>query len=241
MSANLLESTVGELVRERPARSRVFENYGIDYCCGGRKPLGQACAERQVPAETVLDALAQLDASPGSSEIDWATRPMSALIDHIVASHHAYLWKELPRLEYLVGRVVAAHGERHPELPHVQQVFGGLKQELESHLMKEERILFPLIRQLEAAQERFTAHCGSVNNPILMMEHEHDGAGHALERLRSLTSGFIVPDGACNTYRAMLSGLAELEGDLHQHIHKENNILFPAAARRERELFGTAC
>ncbi len=236
MTANLLESTVGELVTQRPARSRVFEIYGIDYCCGGKKPLQQACAERQVSAEAVLDDLARIDAASPPAEIDWTTRPMSELADHIVDTHHAYLKRELPRLEYLVGRVTTAHGARHAELPHVLQVFSGLKQELESHLMKEERILFPLIRQLEAARERFISHCGSVSNPILMMEHEHDDAGNALESLRSLTSGYAVPDGACNTYRAMLSALAELEADLHQHIHKENNILFPAAARREREL-----
>lgn len=231
------QAAVGQLVRERPARARVFERFGIDYCCGGRRPLDQACRERQLDLGLVLDALNELDPhAHGADAADWSTAPMGELADHIEATHHAYLRRELPRLAGLLEKVVAAHGDRHPELWDVRMVFAGLKAELENHMLKEERILFPMVRQLERAATLPRFHCGSVGNPIVVMEHEHDAAGAALASLRSLTDGYTPPAGACNTYRALLDGLAELEADLHLHIHKENNILFPRARDAEAAL-----
>jgi regulator of cell morphogenesis and NO signaling len=162
--------------------------------------------------------------------------PLGMLADRIVESHHAYLNEALPRLDTLLTRVFDAHGAVHPELARMRLVFGGLKGELELHLMKEERILFPLIKELEAADSLPAIHCGTVNNPIGVMEHEHDSAGSALKELRELSGGYALPADACTTYRVLFHSLQELEADLHRHIHRENNILFPRAAELERSL-----
>lgn len=236
MNEALLNATVGELVTEKPSRARVFERYGIDYCCGGKRPLAEACDRRGVDPKAVVQDLATAEAEPVADERNWAEASLGELIDHIVDTHHAYLRRELPRLTPLVDKVTRVHGENHPELGECQAVFHGLRAELESHMMKEEQILFPLIAAMESSQRVETAHCGSVNNPIRVMQEEHDAAGAALARLRALSRDYTPPADACNTYRAVLDSLAELEADLHQHIHKENNILFPRAAALEAEL-----
>jgi regulator of cell morphogenesis and NO signaling len=165
---------------------------------------------------------------------------MSALAEHIVAVHHGYLRRELPRLADLLDQVTRAHGERHPELHAVRGVFTSLKEELEMHMLKEEKVLFPAVKQLKTAARLPNFHCGSVGNPIRVMEHEHRDAGNAPARLRELTGGYTAPTDSCQTYRALLAGLADLEGDLHRHIHEENEILFPRALATEAALFGEA-
>jgi regulator of cell morphogenesis and NO signaling len=158
------------------------------------------------------------------------------MCDIIEASHHAYLRRELPRLTQLVDKVLSVHGAQHSWLRQLADAFTQLREELVPHMFKEEQILFPAIRVIE--QSRTVTHFpfGSVDNPIRMMEHEHDVAGQALKVLRETSSGYRLPEGGCNTFRAMLSGLEELELDLHQHIHKENNVLFPRASRLAAEL-----
>ncbi|MCH9033083.1 MAG: iron-sulfur cluster repair di-iron protein, partial [Planctomycetes bacterium] len=228
------ELTVGEMVVEDPSRARVFEHFRIDYCCGGKISLAEACATRGTDLDAVLKALnkSQANTSP-KSEKDWSQESMTSLVDHIVATHHAYLREEFPRLTKMTERVVQVHGERHLELPEVRDVFAALRNELEQHMQKEEQILFPMIKQLDSGVAGAAGHCGTIANPIRMMEDEHDNAGDALGALRKLTGGFAVPVDACNTYRVMLDSLAKLEADLHQHIHKENNILFPKALAAE--------
>lgn len=229
-------STVGEWVVERPARSRIFERLGIDYCCGGKQPLEQACRQKGLDTNQVIEQLTREGTEADTGQPDWSQAPLSELADHIVATHHAYLKSELPRLQAIVQKVASVHGERHPEMADVRGVFQGLKDELESHLMKEEQVLFPMVRQLEQATQQPSFHCGSIANPIRVMEHEHDGAGNALVALRELTRDYATPADACNTWRAMADGLRQLEEDLHVHIHKENNILFPRALRLEQGL-----
>lgn len=228
--------TIGAMVADQPHRSRVFEELGIDYCCGGRKPLEQACRERGLDVVDVLGRIKESDRAPDAQDTDWAHAPMSELADHIERTHHAYLRRELPRLTQLTRKVAAVHGRNRAELVEVAGVIQGLRAELESHMLKEEQILFPIIRRLEHAGTAGVFHCGSVNNPISVMEHEHDSAGRALARLNELTGGYVPPMDACGSWRAMLDGLQTLERDLHVHIHKENNILFPRASRREAEL-----
>ena len=234
--------TIGEMVRKRPHLSRVFDKLGIDYCCGGGKSLSEACAERGLDPKTVSEVLEATEASRSvsSSEADYGTMSMTELADHIETTHHVYLRRELSRLEQMVQKVAEAHGQNHPEIRELVNIFGGLKVELEQHMMKEEQILFPAIRELEGANRETHFPFGTVANPIQMMEHEHDNAGNALGRMRELTKDYAPPDDACNTYRAMLDGLRELESDLHQHIHKENNILFPRAIEYEANHAGLA-
>lgn len=232
-----LSWTVGQMVAAHPSWAGVFEKWGIDYCCGGKKPLPELCERKQVPLQRVLDDLmARQSQQATATETDWAQAPLGQLADHIEATHHAYLRSELPRLAFIVDKVHRVHGVSHPELAEVHGIFSKFRDELESHMMKEERVLFPLIRLLDGASAAPSFHCGSVSNPIRVMEAEHGSAGSAMEQIRALTHDYQPPRDACNTYRVMLHALAVLEADLHQHVHKENNILFPRAIAAESAL-----
>lgn len=228
------DTPVGELVAQRPSRARVFEKHGIDYCCAGRRTLAEACARRQVDLDNLLLDLHAADAAPPEDERDWSAAPLGELVRHIVERHHAFLREALPRLTTLGEKVTRVHGERRPALGECRRIFAGLRSELEAHLMKEEQILFPMIAALETEADAAFGHCGTVANPIAVMVREHDSAGAALADLQRLTDGYVPPADACNTYRAWLDGLRELEADLHTHIHKENNILFPRAVEQEQ-------
>ena len=230
------ERTVGELVVERPSRARLFEKLGIDYCCGGKKPLQQACHERDLDCSSVISELEGEQASAAASQRNWASASLSDLCDHVEQAHHQYLKQELPRLEFLTTKVATRHGDKRPALVEVRHVFAGLKAEMGLHMMKEERVLFPLCRQLDTADQLSPMHCGSVANPIEAMIREHEHTGEALAQLRALTNNYSCPADACNTYRALFDSLAHLETDMHEHVHKENNILFPRAIRMERLL-----
>ena len=235
-----VEKTVGEIAAEHPASVRVFEKLQIDYCCGGGRPLAEACRERGLSADQVVAEVEKAEA-PAEAPRDWTAVPLAALVDHILARHHTYLRAELPALAARLLKVLDAHGQNHGDsLVPLRETFEGLQNELASHMMKEEMILFPLIQRLEAADKQGgglpPAHCGSIRNPITVMEYEHDSAGAALREMRRLTGGYTPPPDACPTYRALLQGLRELETDLHLHIHLENNILFPRAAELESRL-----
>ncbi|HOE97178.1 MAG TPA: iron-sulfur cluster repair di-iron protein [Candidatus Sumerlaeota bacterium] len=230
------EMTVGAFVAERPARSRVFEKLGIDYCCGGKKPLAEVCARRNLRVEDVLQLIEAADAGPEEPAVQPARMTLAELCDHIEQTHHALLRRELPRLAAMIEKVLNAHGQSYPWIQALQQVFHGLADELFSHMMKEEQILFPLVRKLEAGDPSAAPMIAAEHGPIHCMEAEHDSAGDALARMSELTVVYTPPQGACNTFRAMLDGLRELELDLHQHIHKENNILFPRAQEQARAL-----
>ncbi|MCC6907110.1 MAG: iron-sulfur cluster repair di-iron protein [Phycisphaerales bacterium] len=230
------QTTVGQLVTQRPARSRFFESLGIDYCCGGKMPLEEACRKKGLDPHTVAVLLASADARAAEHDrvvVNPDAMALAELADHIEQTHHAYLRVELPRLDQMTEKVFRVHGEHEPRLADVRRAFTALNAELTQHMMKEERILFPIIRQLEQPNGQREFHCGSVANPIRQMEAEHQHAGDALAIMREATDGYQPPEWACNTYRAMLDGLAQLERDMHQHVHKENNILFPKAIELE--------
>jgi len=234
------EKTVRELVQEFPSATRVFEKFGIDYCCGGQRPLAEACHAAHLSLNEVLDSLETAQkASPMSPKTcDWQTEPLAELVAHIMNTHHKYTREEIARLGPLLAKVCSAHGKNHPELNNVRAVFHGLAQELTMHMMKEEKMLFPYIVRMEEAviqkEPILPSPFGSVQNPVLMMEHEHDDAGEALRALREMTGGYTVPPEACISYQTLFQALAEFEADLHQHIHLENNILFPRAVAMER-------
>jgi regulator of cell morphogenesis and NO signaling len=229
--------TVREIALERPSSIRVFEKLGIDYCCGGRKPLADACLENNLEINAVLAALESTSDEHSVVEVNWGTTSLQRLIEHIVSSHHAYVKQELPRLAVLAEKVVARHGETTPHLFVIKSTVAQLDAELTHHLGKEEMVLFPYIVSLEHALTtgaELPASCfGTVANPIAMMTQEHDAAGALLADLRKLSNGFVPPEGACPTYHAFYDGLREFEQDLHQHIHLENNILFPRAIAME--------
>jgi len=232
------QTTVGQLVAERPGRSRIFETLKIDYCCGGKKPLAEACLKRGLDIDAVLEILHQADAQADQVDADAInpeTLSLTDLADHIERTHHAYLRAEFPRLDKMTEKVLRVHGKAEPRLATVRQAYCDLRDELTSHMKKEENILFPMIRQTEQADSPVSFHCGSIANPIKQMELEHDHAGNALATIRTATDDFQPPEWACNTYRAMIDGLAQLESDLHLHIHKENNVLFPKAIKLEQE------
>jgi regulator of cell morphogenesis and NO signaling len=231
--------TVREIALEQPASIRVFEQFGIDYCCGGRIPLDEACARKNVALGEVVEALKKVSAEPVPQADEWASAPLGKLATYIVSTHHAYVNRELPRLVQLAERVVNRHGDTRPELPQIQAKVAQLSQEMTEHQAKEELILFPHISRLESAQREgkpAPQGCfGSVSNPIAMMTREHDSAGALMAELRKLSQDFTPPAGACPTYIGFYAGLREFEQDLHRHIHLENNILFPRAIALEGE------
>jgi regulator of cell morphogenesis and NO signaling len=238
MSA-IAEKTVRELAAESSSATRVFEKLGIDYCCGGGKLLEEACRAKNLTLQEVQDALdAAANASASGSARDWRREPLSDLIAHINATHHRYVRTEIARLTPLLEKVCGKHGENHPELKHIQVIFRGLAQELTHHMMKEEMVLFPYISRMEeavtAGDPVLPPPFGTVANPVAMMEHEHDSAGKALRAMRAATNGYVAPEGACASYQALYRSLDEFEADLHQHIHLENNILFPRAIAMEK-------
>ena len=215
-----IETPVGEIASAHPLATRVFARHKIDFCCGGGSPLQTVCDKRGLNADDILVEInKELEKTDCST--NWNDAPLADLIEHIVSTYHVSLKEELPRLEAMAIKVNKVHGEKDPaRLQAIATVFGELKTELLEHMMKEEQILFPMIANGQGA---------NASGPVSVMEHEHDSAGTALKQLRDLTNDFTPPEGACNTWRALWHGLAALEQNTHQHIHLENNILFPRA------------
>jgi len=232
--------TVREAALSNPAATRVFEKFGIDYCCGADKSLEQACGEANLQIQQVLESLksaAAADLVRGEGK-NWLAEPLADVIAHIANTHHKYTREEIARLGPLFAKVCSVHGHGHPELIAIHEKFRALAQELSTHMMKEEVVLFPYIERMEesviAGEPTLPAPFGTVNNPVAMMMHEHDSAGNLLRSIRDLSSGYQPPANACVSYKTLYSALAEFERDLHQHIHLENNILFPRAIEMER-------
>lgn len=219
--------SLGELVAESPARAAVLDRFGLDYCCHGERRLADACAAAGLDPATVAADLETV-AAPGTA--DHPTDP-AALADYIEATHHGYLHAELPELDALADKVAGVHGGRHPELADVRRLVAEVRADLEPHLLKEERVLFPAIRALSSGTREFPF--GTVRNPIRMMSLEHERAGELLAQLRSVTGAYRVPADGCASYRSLYERLEALESDTHRHIHLENNVLFPAAVALE--------
>jgi regulator of cell morphogenesis and NO signaling len=230
--------TVREIALEQPSSIRVFEQFGIDYCCGGRRPLTEACTAGNLEIDAVIAALEAAAKTPDSEVDDWASKSLESLSEHIVNKHHTYVKLELPRLAVLAAKVVNRHGATKAELPVIAGTLARLDGELTQHLAKEEAVLFPYIADLErvvATGATKPRSCfGTVANPIAMMTQEHDAAGALLVEIHSLSHNFTTPEDACPTFHAFYDGLKEFEQDLHQHIHLENNILFPRAIELEQ-------
>lgn len=232
------KTTVREIVAADFRAAPVFEKFGIDFCCGGNRALGEVCQERGVSFDDVAAALASVTAPPAGGDVPrFASWDPPALVSYIVANHHAYVRSAIPTLLERTRKIESVHGERHPELKDVAATFAAVADEMTSHMFKEERILFPFIvamaESAAAGRPLPPAPFGSVVNPIRMMEHEHESAGGAMAHINGLTGGYQAPEDACTTYRVCLQELKAFEDDLHRHVHLENNILFPKAQAME--------
>ena len=230
--------SVRDCAVEVPGATRVFEKLGIDYCCEGDQSLGEACEAGGLIIEEVIRSLeVAKESQEPSEEPDLRDAKFRILIDYIVAKHHFYTKTEIHRLRMLFNNVCAVHGGNHPELTRLRSVFQTLSSELEPHMLKEELVLFPyIVRMEEAERDRHqvsTPPFRTVANPIGMMKLEHEGAGYLLKQLRALTSNYTPPADACSSYQSLYVALEAFEKDLHQHIHLENNILFPRALEME--------
>lgn len=225
-----------------PESTRLFEKLRIDYCCGGNQPLADACASAGIDVDSVMEVLGAMTRSNSqdTSALDFQNASLPELIEHILNTHHVFTKSEMDRLDALAGKVISAHGGNHPELIHLGELFKRLCDDLKPHMFKEEQVLFPYIvamtQAVEKDQTRPFAPFGTVNNPIRVMLREHDTAGQILRELRALTSDYKVPPDACISYQTLYEALENFERDLHQHIHLENNLLFPKALELENIL-----
>src|SRR5262245_10078391 len=231
-------TTVRELAAGVPGATRVFESFGIDYCCRGHRTLADACQEAGLRVEDLTRSLEEAGraSQPGAGR-DWRRESLTALTAYIVDTHHYFTRQEPDRLEKLFDRVCSRHGENHPELFAAQKTFYQLKQDMTPHMLKEEQVLFPYITRMEEAACEGRAipppFFGTARNPVRMMMTEHDTAGDLLQQLRGITKGYTIPPDGCVSFQTLYQALAAFEADLHQHIHLENNVLFPRAIEME--------
>jgi regulator of cell morphogenesis and NO signaling len=236
MNESLNRATIGDIVATDFRTAGVFEQFGIDFCCGGRRSFADACREAAADPELVRRALDALPADRTGDEDDLRQWPVERLVEHIVSTHHAYVRAATLGIAHHLAKLVTVHGDRHPELARVADAFEQLGDELHQHMMKEEHVLFPYIRELGDNGRGVVrpSPFGTVENPIRMMEREHREAGDEMHLIRLLTNGYTPPDDACTTYRVCFAELAQFERDLHRHVHLENNVLFPMAVELER-------
>lgn len=233
------ENKIGEVVARNFHAAKVFENLGLDFCCGGKKTIGDACREKGIDADFVVGEVSKVEESNGTAAHFEKWEP-DFLADYIINNHHAYVLTTIPTIEHHLQKVVSAHGEKHPELLKIDEAFTTLKSELIDHMAKEEKMLFPYIKKMNIAYkntlEMPVPPFGSVDNPIKVMEGEHEAAGSLLALISKLSGSYTPPADACSTYKVLYSELKEFEADLHMHVHLENNILFPKASGLEVKL-----
>ena len=232
--------TIGELVAKDYRKAEIFKKYGLDFCCGGKKSVARACQEQGISPVQVEQELNALTETPVARAQNFAAWDLSFLADYIENTHHTYVREALPALTEYTTKIARVHGEKHPELIEIARHFAAIAGELNAHMPKEERILFPYIRRINEANKAsltvVTPGFGSIQNPINMMEMEHEAAGNSLEAIRELSDNYTVPADGCTTYRLAFAKLQEFESDLFQHIHLENNILFPKAIALEQQV-----
>ncbi|MDD2792345.1 MAG: iron-sulfur cluster repair di-iron protein [Sediminibacterium sp.] len=234
------DETLGQIAAKDLRKAQVFKKYGLDFCCGGKKTVKEACAEKGLDVTKVEQELQQTDRLPSSRPLPYTDWSLDFLADYIVNTHHSYVRKNLPDIKAYAEKVMRVHGSRHPELLRVNQLVLEVYNELMAHLVKEEQVLFPYVKELVAAQgggaTKHAAHFGTVQNPINMMEMEHEVVGKNIAEIREITNNFTLPDDACTSYSLLYRMLDEFEEDLHLHIHLENNILFPQAIQLEKQI-----
>lgn len=230
-------TTIRDLVATNYRTTAVFARHGLDFCCSGARTVAQACRDAGVDEDVVLAEIEAALAAPAADVPDFKSWDARTLIDHIVTKHHGYVREAMPLLLQHTQKIAAVHGARHPELAHIASLFGRVADEMTEHMLKEERILFPVIAAIDEARAAGRPvpppPFGTVENPIGVMEAEHKFVGDAMAEMRHLTGGFTPPADACGTYRVALQELDAFERDLHEHVHLENNVLFPRAIALE--------
>ncbi len=232
---SLASNTLAQIVNSNPKTAAIFEKYNLDFCCKGKRTLQQACTESEIDIDNLITELEKIDQSGlKSNGINVNNLTLSLLAEHIVLTHHSYVKNEMPSIFGHLQKVKGKHSERHPELIKIFQLFAAVKEELEHHMQKEELVLFPRIKDIEnqiAEGKEIVLNSSYLFSPISMMEQEHDHAGSMLSEIRELTNNYQPPADACTTYKLSFTSLQEFEKDLHQHVHLENNILFPKALK----------
>ena len=229
--------TIGEIVAKNFRSAETFGKYGIDFCCGGKISLEEACRKKGINIKQIQEELDSISAQSGPISQDYNSWDLDFLCDYIVNTHHKYVVSAMPVIFEYTQKVAKVHGDRHPEAIQIATIFEKVMEELNSHMMKEENILFPYIRQMAVSVKQGIplSHSpfGTVQNPINMMEHEHDVVGEMCKKIKEISGNYTPPDDGCTTYRLSFLKLQEFENDLHRHIHLENNILFPKAVQME--------
>jgi len=235
---NLNNETVGSIAAKDFRNALVFKKYGIDFCCGGKKTLNEACAQKNISTKEIEEAINLIDKNQGGQSFPFMEWSLDFLVDYIVNTHHHFVRSYLPEIVYYSNKVMKVHSQEHPELIRIQELVGLINNELGSHMMKEERILFPYIKELVLSVKNNSpspaSHFGNIENPIHLMEAEHEAAGGFLAEIRTLANDYSLPEGACGSYTLLYTMLDAFEQDLHVHIHLENNILFPKAITLEK-------
>ena len=231
---------VGQIAALHPKTRPVLERWGIDYCCGGKRLLSEAISDLHLDSGVVTGSLEKAASEPLEESPPWQGGTLTDLVNHIIGKHHQYMRQALPRIDSLLGKVLIAHGERHGRLLRdLRTVFDSLRSEIDLHLQKEEQVLFPYIIALSAYAggkgQPPAIGCGSAAHPIGQMEHEHENAGTALDKMREITNEYALPEDACATFAALYDELNNMRRDLHEHIHLENNILFPQTLQAEED------
>ena len=232
--------TLAQIVNSNHKAATVFEKYHLDFCCKGKRSLAQACAEQQLTLEEVTEDLQGIFENTGNANVGLDKVSLTQLCDYIVQTHHAYVKNEMPQICAYLHKVSIKHGDRHPKLHKIFQIFAAIQEEMEGHMKKEELILFPRIKELEKIANsdngQFQMNIGYLQSPINVMENEHDHAGTQINEIRKLTNDYTSPHDACTTYKLSFAALQAFEIDLHQHVHLENNILFPKAIETFKQL-----
>lgn len=240
ITTELRTATLKELVTENFQTASVFEKYSLDFCCRGGKTIDEVCKEKNIDVLTVLEDLSKLNSAAHNTSTAFTAMTPDALCNYIVETHHAYVTRMIPVLYAHTQKVAAVHGANHPEVISIAKHFETVAIELQQHMKKEEQMLFPFIKALYAASKKnepiLVAPFGSVQNPIRMMEAEHQNAGDEMFEIRSLSNNYTPPEDGCTTYRITYQELQDFERDLHAHVHLENNILFPAAVKLEQTM-----
>jgi len=238
---NNVNSTIGEIVTKDFRTASVFTEYGIDFCCGGNKTLQKACEEKSVNIQELKEKLDKATQGEKGNDLDFNSWDLDLLADYIEKTYHRYIKEKTPVILQYLEKIREVHGTHHPELFEIYDLFSHSAMDLGMHLQKEERILFPMIRQLaeskDSGQDTELGHCGTIENPISVMMEEHVTEGARFEKISELSHNYTTPPDGCNTFRAAYSLLDEFEQNLHKHIHLENNILFPKAIKLEQSLF----